>query len=161
MQEHCCFGLAETDPPPLEVVGEELNGPFFLICEHAGRAIPACLSDLGVGHSDMERHIAYDIGAEEVSRKLSDALCAPLYIQRYSRLVIDCNRPLEASDSIPEISDGTQIPRNFALSMMERRLRYEKDPPAISPTGGKCSGSFCSCWKETHIAGDTQFYACS
>ncbi|MER9826673.1 N-formylglutamate amidohydrolase [Mesorhizobium sp. M0115] len=119
------FKLADTDPPPHELVGGWLVGSFFLICEHAGRAIPACLADLGIEPSEMERHIAYDVGAEQVARKLSDALGAPLHIQRYSRLVIDCNRPIDAEDSIPEVSDGTKIPVNFDLPHVERKLRYE------------------------------------
>jgi|GEM_PF-55490 len=120
------FDLTNIDPSPNEIVGTEQRGPFLLICEHAGKAIPAFLSDLGIEHSEMERHIAYDIGAEAVARNLSGVLKAPLHIQRYSRLVIDCNRPFEAIDSIPEVSDGTTIPMNAGLSDFERRLRYEK-----------------------------------
>ncbi|RWA60765.1 N-formylglutamate amidohydrolase [Mesorhizobium sp.] len=124
--EQCGFDLIDIDPSPHEIVGAKQNGPFFLICEHAGKVIPACLSDLGIKRSEMERHIAYDVGAEAVARKLSDALEVPLHIQRYSRLVIDCNRPFEAIDSIPEVSDGTKIPKNVGLSPLERKLRYEK-----------------------------------
>ncbi len=124
MRDRSRFHLAESDPHPLEVVGERYRGQFFLTCEHAGRAIPSCLGDLGIGRREMDRHIAYDVGAEEVSRKLSDLLSAPLYIQRYSRLVIDCNRPARASDSIPEMSDGTVIPKNIGLCPQDREERY-------------------------------------
>lgn len=51
------------------------------------------------------------------------ALDAPLVLQRYSRLVIDCNRPLAVEDSIPAISDGTEIPANARPSQAERDLR--------------------------------------
>ncbi|ANW02977.1 N-formylglutamate amidohydrolase [Bradyrhizobium icense] len=126
MNKRASFCLSDDDPSPLDVVDGEVDSEFFLVCEHAGRRVPKCLGDLGVDRSEMERHIAYDVGAEAVSRRLASALCAPLYIQRYSRLVIDCNRPLEASDLIPEVSDGTEIPRNFALTPEERMLRFEK-----------------------------------
>ncbi|WP_413990770.1 N-formylglutamate amidohydrolase [Labrys okinawensis] len=126
MSDHGRFCLAEGDPEPLEVVTDGSVGDFFLTCEHAGRAIPRCLGDLGVDPTEMERHIAYDIGAEAVSRKLSHAMGAPLYIQRFSRLVIDCNRPLDARDSIPEVSDGTEIPANIGLDTNARRARYEQ-----------------------------------
>ena len=39
-------------------------------------------------------------------------LDAPLIVQRYSRLVVDCNRPFAAPDCFPEVSDGTIIPAN-------------------------------------------------
>jgi predicted N-formylglutamate amidohydrolase len=74
----------------------------------------------------MDRHIAYDIGAEGLARKLSKRLDAPLVLQRYSRLVIDCNRPFEAPDCIAEASDGTLIPGNCALSEADRVLRFEE-----------------------------------
>jgi predicted N-formylglutamate amidohydrolase len=61
---------------------------------------------------ECARHIGWDIGALEVSRRLSESLDATLIHQRYSRLVIDCNRPLTAETSIPLRSDGTEIPGN-------------------------------------------------
>ncbi|TFV36145.1 N-formylglutamate amidohydrolase [Bradyrhizobium niftali] len=125
MNERGSFYLAHSVPSPLEVVGGEFDSEFFFVCEHAGRTIPKCLGDLGVDRSEMDRHIAYDVGAEAVSRRLASALCAPLYVQPYSRLVIDCNRPFEAADCIPEVSDGTEIPRNVALTPEERTLRFE------------------------------------
>ncbi|ANW03045.1 N-formylglutamate amidohydrolase [Bradyrhizobium icense] len=126
MSERGSFYLDDGDPSPVDIVGGEVDSEFFLICEHAGRRVPRCLGDLGVHSSEMERHIAYDVGAEAVSRRLASALHAPLYIQPYSRLVIDCNRPLEATDLIPEVSDGAEIPRNLALTPEERMLRFEK-----------------------------------
>ena len=126
MRGTAAFNLADGDPPPLDVVGAELQGDFLLTCEHAGRAVPECLGDLGVDRGEMEGHIAYDAGAEPVSRKIAAALQAPLYIQRYSRLVIDCNRPLEAEDIIPEVSDGIEIPKNIGLTQEEGKLRYEQ-----------------------------------
>lgn len=125
MSNQARFHLADDDPEPVEVVGEIYSGDFFLTCEHAGREVPLCLGDLGVDASEMDRHIAYDVGAEALSRRLSELLRAPLYIQRFSRLVIDCNRPLSARDAIPESSDGTQIPVNFDLQPQDRENRYE------------------------------------
>lgn len=125
MSDHGRFYLADGDPDPVEIVGGDLSGDFFLTCEHAGRAVPNCLGDLGVDASEMNRHIAYDIGAEAVSRRLSHLLRAPLYIQRFSRLVIDCNRPIVAPDSIPEVSDGTEIPANICLHQEDRKARYD------------------------------------
>lgn len=119
------FSLAPHEPPPFEVMNRQGKSQVVLVCEHAGRRIPACLGDLGVEAAEMDRHIAYDIGAEMLSRELSELLDAPLIIQPYSRLVIDCNRPLEAQDCVPEISDGTVIPANQGLSEDDRKARYD------------------------------------
>ena len=74
----------------------------------------------------MERHIAYDVGAAPVARHLSHLLDAPLFLQPYSRLVVDCNRPLEAPDCFPEVSDGTPIPANAGLDPSSRKRRYDE-----------------------------------
>ena len=80
--------LAGEDPP---VIAVNLDGrsEFVLLCEHAGRRIPKRLGTLGLPESELVRHIAWDIGAEQVSRSLSEKLDAPLVMQRYSRLVYD------------------------------------------------------------------------
>jgi hypothetical protein len=61
--------------------------------------------------SELARHIAWDNGAASVTEALSEILDAPAILCNTSRLVIDCNRHLDASDLIPEVSDGTVIPR--------------------------------------------------
>ena len=107
--------LGANDPDPVEVLRPAGASPFFLTCEHAGRAFPARLGTLGVTGADLERHIAWDIGAAGVARELSARLDAPLVLQRYSRLVVDCNRAPGAADFVPEISEGTVIPGNRDL----------------------------------------------
>ena len=47
-------------------------------------------------------------------------------IQPYSRLVIDCNRPPGAHDSIPEVSDGTTVPANLGLDDVGRAARVNE-----------------------------------
>lgn len=117
--------LGPSDPDPVEVANADGASAFLLTCEHAGRAIPAALGDLGIVQAEMERHIAYDIGAEGLARLLAARLDAPLVLQRYSRLVVDCNRPFEAPDCSPETSDGTAIPANRSLTEADRLMRFE------------------------------------
>ena len=116
--------LTAGDPDPVVRVNSEGASTIFLTCEHAGRAVPTALGDLGVAPEEMERHIAYDVGAEGVARGLAERLDAALILQRYSRLVIDCNRPFEAKDCIVLQSDGTPVPANADISDSERRARY-------------------------------------
>lgn len=116
--------LSPLDPPPVEVVNADGRADFVLVCEHAGTIVPKRLADLGLAAADMLRHIAYDIGAEGVARALAAQLEAPLFVQPFSRLVVDCNRPFDAPDCIPEVSDGTTVPGNQRLSERDRRQRY-------------------------------------
>jgi predicted N-formylglutamate amidohydrolase len=114
------------DPPPVEIVPASGRPDILLVCEHAGRAVPASLGDLGISKDDMDRHIAYDVGAEEVARGLAARTGAALILQRYSRLVIDCNRPPLGMQSVPDISDGTQIPANHGLSVAALTARVDE-----------------------------------
>lgn len=118
--------LSPQDPRPVEMVNAGGHSRFVLSCEHAGRAVPASLGDLGVMPAEMNRHIAYDIGAEGVSRRLSARLDAPLVLQRFSRLVVDCNRPFAAPDCFPEVSDGTVVPGNAGLPEDDRLRRFNE-----------------------------------
>jgi predicted N-formylglutamate amidohydrolase len=122
--------LDETDIPPVLENNAEGSSPFLLTSDHFGRAIPRILGDLGLPESELSRHIAWDIGIAGVARALSEHLDAHLIAQRYSRLVIDCNRPLHAPSSIPRISEATVIPGNEGLTReaAEGRRREVFDP---------------------------------
>jgi predicted N-formylglutamate amidohydrolase len=115
--------LDETDPAPLEVLCEAGRSPFVLTCDHAGRALPRRLGDLGVAAGELTRHIAWDIGAAGLARALSGRLDAVLIQQTYSRLVIDVNRPPGAPDSIATISEHTAIPGNVGLTQQAAEQR--------------------------------------
>ncbi len=102
------------------------EGRFLLFCDHASRRIPAELENLGLPASELDRHIASDIGAAGVTTELSDILDAPAILCGTSRLVVDCNRQLAAGDLIPVVSDGTAVPGNRNLSEAARQSRIEQ-----------------------------------
>ncbi|MBD0414387.1 N-formylglutamate amidohydrolase [Oryzicola mucosus] len=106
-----------------EIVNPEGASPYVLICDHASNFLPAALGSLGLSQDDLQRHIAWDPGAQPVSRYLSEALDAVLVESRVSRLAIDCNRPLDAPDLIAEVSETTVIPGNAGLSLAQRDER--------------------------------------
>jgi predicted N-formylglutamate amidohydrolase len=108
--------LTAGDPPPFCVEWASAASDFVLICDHAGRALPKRLGDLGVSAADLERHIAWDIGIAGLGRRLAAQLDAFLITQTYSRLVIDANRPPGSAQSIVTVSERTRIPGNEALS---------------------------------------------
>jgi predicted N-formylglutamate amidohydrolase len=110
-------------PAPVERINEEGDCPIILVCEHASNHIPAEYDGLGLAPSDLTRHIAWDIGAAAVARRLSALLDAPAFLGAYSRLLIDLNRPLDSATSIPVRSEATVIAGNHDLSPAERRRR--------------------------------------
>lgn len=108
--------LGPDDLPPFVVTNRDGRSPFLLLGDHAGRAIPRALGDLGVPAPEMDRHIAWDIGVAATGERLATTLDACFIRQTYSRLVIDCNRKPDAPDLAPAISDGTTIPANVGLT---------------------------------------------
>src|ERR1700754_3621569 len=110
------FLLGSGDVPPVHEDNVTGRSPFLLTCDHYGRLIPNALGDLGLAESELTRHIAWDIGIAGVAEALSRELDAHLIAQRYSRLVIDCNRPPEVASSIPIISEATIIPDNDGIT---------------------------------------------
>jgi predicted N-formylglutamate amidohydrolase len=107
------------------VVNETGASSIFLVCEHAGRVVPRSLDRLGLPEAELERHIAYDIGAEPVARGIAKRLDAPLVLQRYSRLVYDCNRPPQSPSAIPSSSELTEIPGNSGLTKTQQQARIK------------------------------------
>lgn len=115
--------LDKSDPPPFRVLRPEGGSDFLLTADHAGRAIPRRLDDLGLPERERARHIAWDIGIAAVTERLSQALDATAVLQTYSRLVIDCNRDPDWETAIPPVSETTAIPGNEAVSAAERAAR--------------------------------------
>ncbi|ENN86526.1 hypothetical protein RHSP_08926 [Rhizobium freirei PRF 81] len=117
--------LAIDEPPPYAVINPDGASPYLLLCEHASNLIPRALGELGLPEAERRRHIAWDIGVSALSQHLSRALDAPLFMTNYSRLVIDCNRPLGVPSAIPEVSETTEIPGNLDLTAAERQQRID------------------------------------
>lgn len=115
----------QTKFPVFEVIGRNRTSPWLLTCDHASNAVPPTVSDgdLGLSAANMGRHIAYDIGADGVTRWLSRLLNAPAILCKFSRLVIDPNRGEEDPTLLMQVSDGTVIEGNRRLSEEERKRR--------------------------------------
>lgn len=117
--------LADHEPPPCCIVNAAGRTPLVLTCDHASHAVPESLGNLGLDSRDLVRHIGWDIGAAEVTRRLAERFDAPAVFSGYSRLVIDCNRKPGSETSILEVSDGTVIPGNLGLDPAEAARRAE------------------------------------
>jgi predicted N-formylglutamate amidohydrolase len=124
MQDPTGFRLAPDDPQPFAVQLRDGVGQIVLSCEHGGQALPRCLDNRALAPDDMDRHIAWDVGAGPTARLVSERLDAPLALQPYSRLVVDSNRPRHAVDLAPAVSDGSVIAFNHSLDQSELELRW-------------------------------------
>jgi predicted N-formylglutamate amidohydrolase len=118
--------LAEDEPPPVRMLREDGASDFLLTADHAGRLIPRALGNLGLPASELDRHIAWDIGIAGVTEALSRALDAAAVLQTYSRLVIDCNRGHGVDSSIPMVSETTAIPGNRDVPPEQRTARQRE-----------------------------------
>ncbi|WP_428534270.1 N-formylglutamate amidohydrolase [Rhodopila sp.] len=115
--------LTADDPPPFRVLRESAASDLVLTADHAGRAVPAALGDLGLPEAEHARHIGWDIGIAGVTERLADLLDATAVLQTYSRLVIDCNRDPSWPSAMPEVSEYTVIPGNKDLSAPAKAAR--------------------------------------
>ena len=108
---------------PVRTVNADGKGPFAIVVDHASNRIPPRWGDLGLSPSERIRHIAWDPGSLAVSLRLSELLDAPVVHSTVSRLVIDCNRDVDAPDLVPTTSELTDIPGNAGLTEDDRRWR--------------------------------------
>lgn len=101
------------------------SSPYLFTCDHASNFMPSEFGTLGLDPSELVRHIAWDPGALPVAKLMARALDATLIETCVSRLVIDCNRPLDAPNLISEVSENTTIPGNANLTQAEREARID------------------------------------
>ncbi|HEY6529501.1 MAG TPA: N-formylglutamate amidohydrolase [Cellvibrionaceae bacterium] len=118
--------LATTEPPAFEIVNAVSVSNLLLVCDHASNRVPSSLEFLGLTAAQLDDHIGWDPGAAQVARILAENLHAPLALSNYSRLVIDCNRPLSSAELIPEQSAGVIIPGNQMLSPQQQQERINQ-----------------------------------
>jgi predicted N-formylglutamate amidohydrolase len=112
---------------PFHILGAERPSRWLVTCDHATNHVPDWVNggDLGIAPADMERHIAYDVGALGVAEHLADLLDAPLVRSDFSRLVIDPNRGDDDPTLVMKLYDGTMIPANRRVDAAETERRLE------------------------------------
>ncbi|MGO9606460.1 MAG: N-formylglutamate amidohydrolase [Candidatus Binataceae bacterium] len=118
--------IAADEPAPFLAERREGRSNFVIVVDHASARIPRVLGDLGLPPSQLNRHIAWDIGALAVARQVAEALDAAMVAQNYSRLVIDCNRDPRVASSIPTMSEASEIPGNIGLTGEQRDTRRKE-----------------------------------
>lgn len=111
---------------PLHEIEGDFSLGLLLTADHARRDVPAEYGTLGLQESEFERHIAYDIGVEHLTRELARRLDAPAVLGGFSRLLIDPNRGEDDPTLIMQLSDGAVITGNYPMSAGEREERLER-----------------------------------
>jgi predicted N-formylglutamate amidohydrolase len=117
--------LRSSTSAPVAVHNRGGHSGVVLTCEHASNFIPLGYQRLGLPAQDLQRHIAWDIGALGLAEQMAALLDAPLVFATHSRLLLDLNRDPGAGDSIAEHSEDTVIPRNVGIGEVERRWRRD------------------------------------
>ena len=110
---------------PFTTYNDDAPAPVLLVADHASRHIPEDMHQLGLADWVLEKHVAWDIGSDELARSLAKELDAPLILAGFSRLIIDPNRNPESRSSIAEISDGIAIPGNMDLDERQKAQRIK------------------------------------
>tara|TARA_B100001559_G_scaffold8943_1_gene7941 strand:+ start:450 stop:1229 length:780 start_codon:yes stop_codon:yes gene_type:complete len=114
----------------IKTQNENKDSNFLIICDHASNKIPSNYDNLGLGKDILDTHIAYDIGAKEVSIHLSNILGCPLIMSDFSRLLIDPNRGIDDPTLVMKISDNRIIEGNRDICNFneneEKDYRIEK-----------------------------------
>lgn len=146
------------------VVPGRADAGLIVICDHASNAFPPGYGTLGLPADQLQRHIAYDIGAAAITQAIAVALDAPAVLSRFSRLLIDPNRGSDDPTLIMRLSDGAVVPGNRHLDQAERdkrfRLYYEPYHRTIDGVIARCLAvgvppallsihSFTESWKGT------------
>jgi predicted N-formylglutamate amidohydrolase len=112
---------------PVESIAGALDSGVLVICDHASNGLPHAYGDLGLTRQSLERHIAYDIGAAWLTRRLAKLLGAPAVLSTFSRLLIDPNRGTDDPTLVMRLSDGAIVPGNARIDAAEvarRRALY-------------------------------------
>lgn len=117
--------IGPGDPPPFMTYNDRGKARVLLVADHASPYFPGAMNQLGLADWVLERHVAWDIGSDKLTRLLADVLDAQAVLAGFSRLIVDPNRRLDDPTSIPEVSDGIGIPGNLDLDEGKKALRLQ------------------------------------
>ena len=102
------------------------GAPVFLTCEHASERLP----DGWAWHPQDARlagtHWAFDLGARDLVLDLAASMEAPAVLSRFSRLLVDPNRPEDSETLFRAEAEGAPVELNRDLSGEERARRIER-----------------------------------
>lgn len=118
--------MPDTPAPAFELFNPGGKPRLLFVCDHASNYIPSELKGLGLAPDLLGTHIAYDIGAAEVTRQMAQAFDAPAVLGTHSRLLIDLNRGEDDPTIVMKLSDGSIIPGNASADLKEVESRIAR-----------------------------------
>jgi predicted N-formylglutamate amidohydrolase len=114
------------EPAAYEIVNADAPPRLIFVCDHASNALPEGYGTLGLSPDLFALHIAYDIGAADVTRAFAPAFNASAILGKYSRLLIDLNRGAADPTLVMKLSDGAIVPGNSKADANEIRHRIAR-----------------------------------
>jgi predicted N-formylglutamate amidohydrolase len=117
--------LSPGEPTPYRVINPLADTPTLLVCDHASSRFPQALGDMGLDPFARRCHLAVDIGAGELTERLSESLGVTAVLAQYSRLVVDCNRQLLDPSAFLVFGDGIFVPGNNNLGDAAKKQRSD------------------------------------
>jgi len=109
---------------------EELAGDpgcrLVFTCEHASNVLPEPWRWPEADRWLVDTHWASDIGAGAFTRRVAGLMNAPAVLSKFSRLLVDPNRPLESDTLFRQSADGRQVHLNEIMLETERQERIDR-----------------------------------
>ena len=136
---------------PIVVENADGAGAWVIVCDHASNRFPPEYGQLGLPDAFTTSHAAWDPGALGVSQVMSTLLDAPLIWPDVSRLVLDCNRELDAPDIFRANSEGTDIPGNLDVSEADRSHRIATVHGPFHEVIDECLDARAAAFRETRM----------
>jgi predicted N-formylglutamate amidohydrolase len=110
----------------VEQIEGDLNARLVFTCEHASNALPEPWCWPEADQWLVATHWASDIGAAAFTRRVASLMNAPAVLSRFSRLLIDPNRPLDSDTLFRQNADGHQVHLNESLLEADREERIDR-----------------------------------
>jgi len=110
----------------VEQIDGDLDSRVVFTCEHASAELPEPWAWPGEDRWLVDTHWASDIGAAAFTRRVAQLMNAPAALSRFSRLLIDPNRPLDSDTLFRENAEGRTVHLNEALLEAERARRIDR-----------------------------------
>lgn len=117
--------LAAYEPEVYQRIQFNAESQIVLCCDHASNRIPDSLENLGLTEDQLNEHIAWDIGAAQLTTRLAKKLDCTAILNNYSRLVVDCNRYLSDPSAFAQKTDQIVVPGNVELNELDKATRAE------------------------------------
>ena len=119
--------LTREDYESYQIVrGNAGKSKVFFTCEHASNRLPSRWQWPVEDEWIQNDHCAWEPGAADLSCELAEACEATAVLARFTRLLVDANRPLGSWNMFRNIADGRPVHLNIGLTPDAQQPRIER-----------------------------------